>query len=367
MPKESHSKYAKDQLALHIADIGLHISNFVENGFGDGAHSYHEVAGMLYDQFRSILQAPAKRLRGSFVLRAYEMLSGKPYKKVLDAALAVEIVHAYILIIDDFQDKSLLRRGTTTVHEVFTQYHKDSLIGDDSHFGNSMAAIVGLLGSHIGSNVLLKMDFSSKIVHRALTSLNDSILVTAIGQARDIYNENVDDTTEEDILAVHKYKTANYTYYNPIKLGMILAGADDSEIEDIVGFTDPAGIAFQIQDDILGVFGDPEKTGKSNMDDFSEGKRTLLTVKAFEKASIIEKRVLRAALGNRNLHKKPVLFDNAREIIESTGSLDYSKKVATELVEKAKEHLHKKFAEKYNNDGFKFITGIADYMIERDL
>lgn len=365
---ESFAVFAKNKLGEHIADIEKALEKYLSTEFAKEAYAYHDSSAKAAEVFIDIVTRPAKRLRGSFVLEAFRMFSEGNTTIVMPAAIAIEIVHAYLLVIDDFNDRSDLRRGKPTAHRLHQRFHTErKMFGDSLHFGNSIATVSALFALHHAINIVLGMDFSPETKVLAAKGVNDAINITAYGQIRDIFNQQTTATTEHDVLEVHRLKTAHYTYFNPIQLGATLAGQTDATIAKFVGYTEPAGIAFQIQDDILGVFGKPEDTGKSNMDDIKEGKATLLTTYAYSRATPAQKEILDQTLGNRQLEATPGLFEKAQEVIVETGSLEHSKQVAHDLVLKAKESMYKEFPEYLDNDGFKFIVGIADYMIERKL
>jgi geranylgeranyl diphosphate synthase type I len=363
---ESFGTYAKAKLGERQKEINSALERYLESQFGNDAYSYHDSTAKAVDVFKDIVTRSAKRLRGSFVIEAYNMFKTDGHNDVINAAVAIELIHAYLLVIDDFNDKSDTRRGDPTAHKLHESYHaKQHLHGDSLHYGYSVATLSGLFGMHHASNLLLELNFPAVILIKAIRGVNDAINVTAYGQVRDIYNQQIPNATEHDVMEVHRLKTAHYTYFNPIQLGATLAGQADETIQKFKEYTEKAGTAFQIQDDILGVFGDPKDTGKSNMDDIMEGKATLLTVYARKKATAAQNEILDKAIGNRTL--SPELFEKVQTILSETGSLDYSKKVAHQLVLEAKESMYQHFPDFTDNGGFKFITGIADYMIERKL
>lgn len=366
---ESFATFAKQKLGEHIKEIEESIVSYLTSDFAPGAYSYHTSTAAIADMFKEYVSRPAKRLRGSFVLESFSMFNrDQMAKDVQLAAVAIELLHAYILIEDDFMDKSDLRRGFPTFHKMVQNYYRDQhLTGDENHGANSFAVLASMLGAHHTNTLLSRLKFSPEILIRALRTVNETVNVTVYGQIRDIFNQLVPIIVEHDILEVHRLKTSYYTYFNPIQLGAILANQPDSTIEIFKEYTEPAGIAFQIQDDILGVFGDSKDTGKSVMDDLKEGKATLLTVYAKEHATPVQKDILTRAIGNTNLEQEPELFEQAKQVFIDTGSLDHSKQVAQELVQKAKKSMYKNFDEYKETDGFKFIVGIADYMIERKL
>lgn len=365
MINSSLAKEAKATLKRIQEDLDVRLKEYLSSSFLQESQTYHESTKVASDAYSDIVSRGGKRLRGAFVIKGYDMFKGESNPEIYKAAMAVELVHAYLLVIDDFNDMSNTRRGGPTAHKILEKYHIDNkLKGNPFHFGISEATIIALAGQHSANNLLLSMNFPLELVKKAIENVNDAINITALGQVRDIYNQTADNLTSQDVLKVHEYKTSVYTYLNPIQLGAILAGATEEELSKLHTYTKPAGVAFQIQDDILGMFGDPKDTGKSNKDDLMEGKLTLLITEAMKNAKEDQKNEILQALGNRNLtnnqHKR------VQDIIIQTGSLTYSKEYSKELVVKAKEELHNNFGRYEDTDGFKFLSGIADYMIERE-
>jgi geranylgeranyl diphosphate synthase type I len=178
----------------------------------------------------------------------------------------------------------------------------------------------------------------------------------------DVLSSVKSEISEEDVFEIHEHKTATYTYQTPISVGAILAGATDKDVKILDGYAIPGGIAFQIRDDILGMFGDEMTLGKATISDLREGKHTLLIIKALEKGNKAQTKVITQALGNPNVTQE--MADKVREIIIETGSLEYSKKTGRKFVLKAKKALAK--MPNWNGEGRKFLDGVADYMIERD-
>jgi geranylgeranyl diphosphate synthase type I len=149
-------------------------------------------------------------------------------------------------------------------------------------------------------------------------------------------------------------------------LGYALAKKDGiiskEELQKITNYALPLGTAFQIRDDILGVFGDEKKLGKPVGSDIIEGKQTLLLIKAMKNANKSQLKELKNTIGNKDVTKKQI--ENFREIIKETGSLDYSVKLSNELVVEAKDALKK--ANLKNAESIYFLEGIADYIIHRE-
>jgi geranylgeranyl diphosphate synthase type I len=176
-----------------------------------------------------------------------------------------------------------------------------------------------------------------------------------------LYNEVREKVSEKDVLQVHEFKTSRYTIEGPLHLGAILAGASEKDLDVLSAYGLPLGQAFQLQDDVLGTFGREEKLGKPVDSDLKQGKKTVLVLRALEKASPEQKKKLLACLGNKDLTKE--MAEEARNIIKATGSYDYSKTLAEKLCLQAKQAIQKS---RFRSEGKDFLLGIADYMLHRD-
>lgn len=330
-------------------------------------HEFGEFTELYMEEMLGVGLANAKRLRGAFVYYSYIMNGGEKLEEVISASAAIEFIHLYLLVLDDFMDIDDRRRGHPTVHHTVDKYHREHGLKFDSvHFGNSIAVTAGIICSHFAQNIMLDLDFELERKQEAMRQLNNQIIETGHGQAHDIYNSVKLDPSEQDALNVLKWKTAIYTYQNPIFVGAILAGNNSADNMDaLTQYAYPAGMAFQIQDDILGSFGDSDKSGKPDDSDIKEGKQTLLTVYAYEHASDDQKAILDAVLGKRDATPEEV--QQVRDVMVDTGSLEYSKQKAFDFVNEAKATLLKNSKGQWEQEGVDFLEGIADYMIERDL
>jgi geranylgeranyl pyrophosphate synthase len=296
--------------------------------------NYTAYSRVAVDAYVDILSRGGKRIRGALVMAAYEMLGGNNKSLALQAARAIEMTHAYILIIDDIQDRSPVRRGGPTAHVMLADYHRShNLAGSPEHFGISIALNAALTGAHLAQYILATLDTTDAIRLQALQILNQTIVTTAHGQTNDIFNEAVATVSEHDADMVLEWKTAHYTFLNPLMIGMTLAGADESAARVLQDYALYAGRAFQITDDILGTFGSEFESGKSPLDDIKEGKRTLLVTYALEHAPKADQYYLLQMLGNEKLSQAE--FDRCKEILVSCGALEYVSKRSVELVELA--------------------------------
>lgn len=341
------------------ADIATYSKNLERETLQQfGANSRLEI-----DSFLSILARGGKRIRGALTMLSYEMCGGTDKQMITEAARALEMLHAYILIIDDVQDHSGIRRSGPTAHVLLGNYHRrHELANSSDHFGLSIAINGAISGSHSAQQILaqLKADPEQKL--KAINTINNTMVVTAHGQTNDIINEVVAEVSRQDIERVLEWKTAHYTFLNPLTVGMILAGAQDSNIKAITDYAMHAGKAFQVTDDILGTFGSEFESGKSPMDDIRAGKRTLIIAHALENTNDENKNFLVQMLGNARL--TPVEFERCKDILIGSGALEYAQKYAQKHVAKAIGYLEKHPSD-WNESGVHFLRGLATYLLER--
>ena len=294
-----------------------------------------------------------KKLRGALTVLGYQLAGGKNLKAILPVSCGIEFLHNFLLIHDDIIDKDETRRGKPTVHKIFSK-------NKNEHYGLSMATITGDAGAFLGYQLIVSSEFSKQRTIKALSKLNDYLLKTAYGEILDIEFDFKKKVSWDDILKVRTYKTAYYTIVMPLSVGATLGGAKDKTIKAIENYGVPVGIAFQLADDILGVFGKSDKTGKSNESDIREGKKTLLFVKALELAKDKERQFLLKWYGSDKLDKNKI--EKIRQAIKDSGSLDYSRKLAEEMTEKGKKYIPKITG---NLQFRETLSSLADFMVYR--
>lgn len=365
--KASHlSQTAIGELKAFQQKMDQQVQHYFKQVLHDIDEQFTPYSRVAVDALADITVRGGKRLRGSFVYKTYQMYNDNKLDEVMKAAQAIEMFHAYLLIIDDICDLSDTRRGGPTAHRLVEHFHRrNNLKGDPEHFGEAVAMNAGLVGQHLASNIILSLDFPEDVRIRALKSINDGIYITAHGQFNDIFNEALPEVSEQNVINVLEWKTGVYTYLNPIQFGAILGGAPEDDFDLLAQYSIPGGIAFQIQDDIIGTFGNEETTGKSNMDDIKEGKVTLLVWKALQEANQQQRDILLTALGNHGLTREE--HAEVQKIIVDTGALEYAQKKALTLVKQAKTSLDSNMQLYWKGSGISYLKGIADYMIEREL
>jgi geranylgeranyl diphosphate synthase, type I len=272
------------------------------------------------------LAGGGKRLRPLFAYWGWRgglAGSGEPAEDdgaVLRAVAALEFVHASALVHDDVMDGAATRRGRPATHVGFAARHgDDGLAGDKELFGTGAAILVGDLALVWSDELLRCSGISVPALIRARSVWDTMRTEVTAGQYLDLLRAGGGLPGPEGATKVARYKSAGYTVQRPLLLGAALAGADELVRRAYTAIGLPLGEAFQLRDDVLGVFGDPAVTGKSCDDDLREGKQTLLVALAEQRADDEGRRLLHDALGNPAAG--PEQFDALRALMRSTGAL----------------------------------------------
>jgi geranylgeranyl diphosphate synthase type I len=267
-----------------------------------------------------------KRLRPAFAYWGWRgALAGAPAERededaVLRAVSALEFLHASALVHDDVMDAAQTRRGRPATHVGFTARHAaDGLAGDPAAFGTGAAILVGDLALVWSDELLGCSGLSAAALGRARAVWDVMRAEVMSGQYLDLLRAAGGLPGAHGALTVARFKSAGYTVQRPLQLGAAVAGGRPEVREAFSRIGLALGEAFQLRDDVLGVFGDPAVTGKSADDDLREGKRTLLVELAEERADRAGRRLLRESLGNPAAG--PDELDALRRLMETTGAL----------------------------------------------
>lgn len=209
-------------------------------------------------------------------------------------------------------------------------------------------------------------DLLSSVVDKiTIRQMLRAIVNTAYGQAYDVTLETLGKWREEDVINLHKAKTAIYTYENPLKIGGLMAGLSNKALQILHDYAMDGGVAFQLQDDILGVFGTPEKTGKSADSDLLQGKCTMLVLKVFNNGTSKQREAVKNVWGKMEATQTGLRA--AKQAIIDSGSLKYSNDVARQYAMKAVKTASKLRSLNLNPEAIDYIQGIAEYMVNREV
>jgi geranylgeranyl diphosphate synthase type I len=286
------------------------------------------------DAIEKFVLGGGKRLRPAFAYWGYRAAGGVDRDEVVAGAAALEFVQASALIHDDVMDGSDTRRGEPAVHRRFASLHRQSKwLGEPEDFGTASAILLGDLCLVWSDDLLHSSGLDPETLARARGVFDDMRTEVTVGQYLDIHTQATGDTSLQRAGLVARFKSAKYTVERPLLLGAAFADAPAEVFRAYSAFGLPLGEAFQLRDDVLGVFGDPAVTGKPAGDDLREGKRTYLVAAAFEAADEASARQLRDGLGDPNLDEAGVR--RLREIITATGALDRTEERIAELTRSA--------------------------------
>lgn len=313
-----------------------------------------EISVDMLESLKEFTLRGGKRIRPALVYYGYLCFNDQNLDEVLKAGITVELIQTALLVHDDIIDKDDLRRNKPTLHKIYSDQFKDK------HIGNSLAIIAGDLALSLANENLLKLDFENNKKIKACLVVNDILNKVEYGQELDIISTKNKDTTESHISLIHKLKTGKYTFEGPLKIGATLAGANEEDMITLESISYFMGQAFQIQDDILGLFSDTKKIGKPIGSDIREGKKTLLIIKALKEAIEEDKNYLENIIGKKELSIDEI--ENVKEIIIKTGSLNYSKKKAEQFIENAEEII---INSSFNDTGKNFLIKLAKYIKNR--
>jgi geranylgeranyl diphosphate synthase, type I len=279
--------------------------------------------------------ADGKRIRPALLLLGFQAGGGQDLSAVEGPALALELLHTFALMHDDVIDRASTRRGRPTVHVSFAERHRRAgWIGPSDDYGEAMAILIGDLAFVQADELFL----TSSVPHDALlaafrrfTALREEVMV---GQTLDLHAATSSTTDRDLALTVATLKSGRYSVARPLEVGALLAGGSDDLVEGLGAFGDPLGRAFQVRDDLLGVFGDAAVTGKSSSSDLAEGKRTVLIAEAYARVDEHGREVLDRCLGD------PALTDEqaaeVRDLLTGCGARDAAESYVDASIEESR-------------------------------
>lgn len=320
--------------------------------------NWDSLTSTVVETMRDFTMRGGKRLRPILMVLGHDLFTDED-DRIVKASISVELTQTYLLIHDDIMDQSDLRRGMPSFHVDIRDRLK--LSGKDSgRISENLAIVAGDLADSYAHQALFDAGFESERALRASVELSGIVETTGYGQLLDVYSSMSESFAQNDLMRLHLWKTAKYTVQGPLVLGAILSGTDrDYSYLSHYGYL--LGVAFQLHDDILGLFGEEEVTGKSIKGDVNEGKKTLLMIKAMENSGPKERKFIHDCLSSGNISDAD--FRKLQELVRSSGSLDYSRKIMDKLVSRSKDYIRKLDGKKEIRE---FLEWFADYIIKRD-
>jgi geranylgeranyl diphosphate synthase, type I len=278
----------------------------------------HPALGPVTDHLAAFL-AGGKRVRPTLLLLGYAAGGGPDRRRVLGPALALELLHTCALLHDDVIDRAPTRRGRPTVHHAVADDHRTAgWAGDPLAYGEAVAILLGDLAFVQADELFLDADVPTDALLaglRRFTVLREEVMA---GQYLDLHAATARLTDRDLALTVATLKSGRYSVARPLEIGALLAGADDELVAGLGRVGDPLGRAFQVRDDLLGVFGAEAETGKSAASDLAEGKRTLLVAEAAARLPDDDRARLEAGLGDPELSEDEAAA--LRDLLERCGA-----------------------------------------------
>jgi geranylgeranyl diphosphate synthase, type I len=275
-----------------------------------------------------------KRLRPAFCYWGWRGAGGADVPAIIDAATALELLQACALVHDDVMDGSDTRRGRPAAHRRFAAHHRgQGWLGSPEGFGTGAAILLGDLALSWADELFFAADLPAEALLRAKRIYDLMRTELMSGQYLDLLEQARGGGSIERAARVTRYKTAKYTVERPLHLGATLAGAPAELMATYSAFGLPLGEAFQLRDDVLGVFGDPAQTGKPAGDDLREGKRTVLVAATLERTSPAETAEVRRRLGDPHLDAEGI--DALRTVIQETGALAHVEELISARTDEA--------------------------------
>jgi geranylgeranyl diphosphate synthase, type I len=278
-----------------------------------------------------------KCLRSTFMYLGW--LCGAPASSTaLSATASLELLQAFALLQDDVMDESATRRGRAAAHVQFADWHhRRGLSGSSRRFGESAAILLGDLCLVWAEQMLRDSGLRREQLERAWPRYDVMRTELAVGQFADLATDLRDLPSMESVLAVARMKSGNYTVRRPLEIGAAMAGCNDRVLGSLGQYGAALGEAFQLRDDVLGVFGSPTATGKPNGGDLVERKATGVVVAAYQLADAATRRQFSELIHRDRLDETDL--EHWRSLILATGALEWIEELIDDRVARARNAL----------------------------
>ena len=293
-------------LAAVRREVDVRLQGFLDARLDSVRELGPDVAAMV-GAVRDLCMRGGKRTRPALLVVGYRAASGTAtLEPALDAGVAIELLHAYFLIHDDWMDQDAVRRGGPAVHTQLRKHFRAQRLGDMS------AILAGDFAAALATEAIARIDMAPSRAARVVGCFAQMQSDAVLGQQLDVLAK------PKDVERAYELKTGSYTVRGPLRLGAILAGASPRILTALDRFALPVGVAFQLRDDLLSAFGNPKQTGKPFGSDLKSGKRTVLLLEALKRARGRDHRVLSGVVGNARASDAQV--KSAVDVIERSGA-----------------------------------------------
>lgn len=331
----SITDYLATQKVLY-QDIARTYVKQIQADYGPLNYSFE----FMLKQLEPLLLEGGKWHRPAVAELAYRLCGGTDQKRVRPAFLALELLHRYLLIHDDIIDRDLVRHNRPTLEGIFAKrFSKTFSHREDVIYSQGMAMVGGDVVNALAYDWISRVDLPKQTVVLMVQAMSRMLMETAAGwqmQTEQNYLP-ISDVSDADYLTGLRLVSAQYSLVWPLRIGQLLADSTkwNNYNPNLEEYGLHCGIAFQLRDDVLGMFGDYAKTGKPVGNDYREGKKTLLVLRAYQRADKQTKTWFNTTLGNAS--HETIL--QAQALIRSLGALDEVDRLITLEVDRAKQAL----------------------------
>lgn len=292
-----------------------------------------EISPPLYRHISEFISRKGKRIRPVLFVIGYLGYAQRSAAGLYRSALSLELLHDFMLVHDDIIDKSITRRGRPSMHTMLNNFLRGKK--DLKFSGEDLTIVIGDIMFALALDAFLAVKEDMQRKETTLKKLIEAAMYTGSGEFIELLYglKDIDKITRNDIYKIYDYKTANYTFSSPLVMGATLAGAKAKELNRISHYGIYLGRAFQIKDDILGLFSTEKETGKSNLADIHESKKTILIWHAAHHSSPRDKLTIKQIFKKKSADKNDLL--KIRRIVSNSGALNYAKNQVNSLIKKA--------------------------------
>lgn len=305
-----------------------------------------------------------KRLRPMLVLVGHQLAAGS-WAPAMGPALATELLHLCALLHDDIIDGAATRRGRPAFHVAEADRHRQhGWTGDAGTYGVASALLFGDLAFVLADGAFFDSPAPPDrllAAHRVFTTMREEVMR---GQFLDVDVAARASITPEDALRIALHKSGRYTVTRPLQVGATLAGSGDDVLEAIAAWADPIGVAFQLTDDLLGVFGDPDVTGKDPTSDLREGKQTLVVAEAMGRLDAADGRRLATGLADPGVGDQEL--DWMRTTIAASGARQAVEETIATHVARATRNRDRLSELGLDAEGLALLDELGQAMVDRD-
>ncbi len=365
-PVTGASAQAPPSFEALLDDLARRLNRHLEAWFVERHRDFSAMAGEasreLTDRLEELVLRGGKRLRPALIYYAYRATGGRDEAQVLPSAMAAEILHAYLLVHDDIMDRAETRRGGPAAHLAFRDHHLAvGWLGSADQHGEAAAILLGDLAHSYAVELFFSTSPQPAGWPGVVAAFHEMCQEVVVGQYLEMTASFRSELSEAELLQILRMKSGRYSVERPIQIGAGLAAADPTALAGLAVYGRHLGEAFQLKDDLLGVFGERDAVGKPVGGDLKEGKHTVLIHHTLAAATAEDRRLVEAVLGNQSASPDEVA--EACRVIEAVGARARVEEMVDQRMAAAREVLA---GLELTSEGGEFFSGLLRFLKERE-